>query len=117
MGTHPVSKLARLIAQREGFGIQGDIPTRNHNPGDLEHAPGETHDGPSPVGWFATDDEGWAALERQLQLFADRQMTLRAAIYTFAPPAQNDSEGYLNFICTGLGCTPDTPVSKALEIQ
>lgn len=111
-----MSKLARLIALQEGFAKPGAIPTVNHNPGDLEHAPGETHDGLSPVGAFVDDPAGWAALERQLQLYADRKMTLRAAIYAFAPPTENDSEEYLSFVCEGLGCAPDTLVSEALKI-
>lgn len=111
-----MSKLAHLIAQEEGFGVPGAIPTTHANPGDLMHAPGETHEGASPVGSFASDAEGWAALERQLQLYADRQMTLRAAIYAYAPPASNDTERYLTFVCDGLGCVPDTPMAQALEI-
>jgi hypothetical protein len=113
-----VSKLARLMAQEEGFGIAGAVPTIRNNPGDLTHAPGEVHapNDPNGVGSFQTAEEGWDALERQLQIFADHHMTLRAAIYTYAPPSQNDSERYLNFICEGLGCTPDTPVAEALKL-
>lgn len=112
-----MSKLAQLIAKQEGFGIPGALPTRNCNPGDLEHAPGEVHTGSSPIGSFATAQEGWDALERQLQLFADHSMTLRAAIYAFAPPSENDSARYLDFICEGLGnVSPEMPVSEALKI-
>jgi len=38
---------------------------------------------PSPIRLPA-----WARLEAQLQLFADRGMTLRQAIYTYAPPTE-----------------------------
>ena len=44
-------------------------------------------------------------------------MTLRAAIYAFAPPEENNSEQYLNFVCQGLGMSPDDLVSEALKIQ
>lgn len=111
-----MSKLARLIAQEEGFGIPGSVPTTHHNPGDLEHSPHSEHVAGDPIGRIDTDADGWADLERQLQLFADHSMTLRAAIYTYAPPAENDSERYLNFVCAGLGCSPDTPVAEALKI-
>lgn len=112
------TKLAQLIARQEGFGVSGAIPTVRHNPGDLTHAPHASHEGiePDAVGIEPDDAEGWADLERQLQLYADRQMTLRAAIYAYAPPAENDTESYLDFICRGLGCAPDTPVSDALRI-
>ena len=113
-----MSKLAELISKMEGFGIPGAIPTVRHNPGDLRHAPNASHEGEgsNDIGIEPDDATGWADLERQLQLFANRQMTLRAAIYAFAPPNENNTEDYLNFLCQDLGCTPDTPVAQVLEI-
>ena len=111
-----VSKLAELIAKREGYGIPGTVPTRNLNPGDIEHAPGEAHTTSSPIGSFDTVQEGWTALERQLQLYAVRGLTLEQAIYEFAPPVENNTAAYLAYVCSGLGCSPDTPVSEALAI-
>ena len=110
--------LAQLIAKREGFGITGDLPTRQNNPGDLRHAPGEAHpaDAPNSVGSFDTPAEGWAALERQLELYAQRGMTVGQAIACYAPPTENDSAEYLQFICDGLGCTPETTMTTALAI-
>lgn len=111
--------LARLIGREEGFGIPGTVPTRMNNPGDLRHAPNAEHPGdPDAIGLEPTADDGWADLERQLRLYADRRMTLRAMVYAFAPPEENDSEAYLNFICgpEGLNCTPDTLVADALKI-
>jgi len=113
-----VTLLARLIAKEEGFGIPGAVPTRDNNPGDLRHSPHASHDGEgsNDIGEIDTAEDGWADLERQLQLYADRNMTLRAAIYDFAPPTENDSEQYLDFVCRGLSMTPDTPVAEALKI-
>lgn len=113
-----MSKLAELIAKEEGFGLPGTIPTRGHNPGDLRHAPGESHPEGSPnsVGSFVDDTAGWAALERQLQLYAGRNLTLRECIAIYAPPVENDSERYLKFVCEGLECSPDILVSEALKI-
>ena len=62
------SKLAELIAEREGFYVKGSLPQRNNNPGDLEAAPGMLYRPGSKVGYFETPEEGWAALERQLGL-------------------------------------------------
>jgi hypothetical protein len=114
----PPSKLAALIAQQEGFGIAGALPTRNMNPGDLRHAPLEEHpaNAPDSIGSFADVQEGWDALQRQLQLYADRGLTLQQAIYEFAPPSENASASYLQFVCNGLGCSPDTLVSQALGV-
>jgi hypothetical protein len=113
-----MSKLAELISQMEGFNVPGSLPNRQDNPGDLRHAPGETHpaDAPNSVGSFDSPDAGWAALERQLALYAERGLTLQQAIYDFAPPTENDSGHYLDFVCTGLGCTSDTLVSDALRL-
>lgn len=114
-----MSKLAHLIAQEEGYGIPGALPTRDNNPGDLRHSPHSFHTGndPNAIGQIPTIEEGWADLERQLQLYADRGMTLEQAIYEFAPPSENDSARYLNFVCGGLGCTADISVAEALKIS
>ena len=114
-----MSKLARLIASEEGFGIPGSQPTRKLNPGDLRHAPHTSHDGEgsNDIGIEPSVDDGWLDLERQLQLFAQRGMSLRDAIYAFAPPSENNSEKYLEFIAQGLGVSPDTSVTEALKIQ
>lgn len=113
-----MSKLAQLIAKEEGYGIPGAVPTRDNNPGDLRHSPHSSHEGEGPddIGIIDSDADGWADLERQLQLYAERGLSLRDAIYEFAPPSENDSERYLNFICSGLGCQPDITVREALQI-
>ncbi len=106
-----MSLLAELIAKQEGFGIPGTIPTTHQNPGDLTAAPGETHTPGEPVGSFATVQQGWAMLERQLQLYADRGLTLQEMVNIYAPPPENDTAAYLKFLCQGLNCSPDTLVS------
>lgn len=112
-----MTKLAQLIAQREGFGIPGDIPTVRHNPGDLKRSPHSTHpaDDPNGIGYIDTDADGWADLERQLRLYAARGLTIQQAIETYAPPTENDTEAYLSFICEGLGLGPDVTVAEALQ--
>jgi hypothetical protein len=113
------SKLADAIAHQEGFYVTGSLPQRQNNPGDLRHAPDENHDfdHPNGIGWFTTPAQGWAALERQLRLYAGRNMTLEAAIYEFAPPDDNnDTPRYLNSICDALGCSADLSVTDALTL-
>lgn len=119
----PDTQLAILISRREGFGIPGDLPTRNNNPGDLRHAPGEDHpaDAPNSVGSFEDPLKGWLALEGQLKLYAQRNLTLAQAINEYAPEADgNDTTEYLQFICAGLGITVETaqtlPMTSALQI-
>ena len=110
-----VSRLSQLVAQREGFGLRGAHPTRDHNPGDLEHAPHiESWDG--KIGVEPNDDAGWADLERQWRLYAQRGLTLRQAVAIFAPPNENATSEYLDFLCHGLQCDPDAFVADLLEI-
>lgn len=111
-----MTKLAQLISRMEGFGIPGAIPTLRHNPGDLEHAPDESHPDDNPVGEFVDDETGWAMLERQLQLDASRGWTLEQLVNTYAPPPQNNPTQYLNFLCAGLGLPGTATVAQALEI-
>lgn len=112
-----MTKLAEAIAKMEGFGLPDALPTRSDNPGDLRHGPGEMHPGdPNAVGDFLTVQDGWDALERQLRIYAERGMTVRQAIYAFAPAVENNSERYLKFVCDSLGCTPGTFVSEALTL-
>lgn len=111
-----MSKLAHLIAQEEGFNVPGSLPNRNNNPGDLRHSPHSFHTAGNPdgIGQIDTVADGWADLERQLHLYANRGLTLEQAIYEFAPPTENDSAAYLAFVCQGLGCDASTPVIQAL---
>ncbi len=113
-----MSKLARLIAHNEGFGVAGSVPTRDHNPGDLRHSPHSSHsgEGPNDIGIIDTEADGWADLERQLGLYAERGLTLRELAYTYAPPGDgNPTEAYLNALCRGLGLPDTTLVSDALK--
>ena len=113
-----VSKLAQLIAKKEGFGIPGAIPTRRNNPGDLRHSPHSSHEGigPNDIGIIDTVEHGWEDLERQLQLYAQRGYTLRKCIEAWAPPSENDTESYVQFVCKGLGVPDTTLVKDALKL-
>lgn len=109
------TRLAQLIAREEGFGIPGTHPTRDCNPGDLEHAPHiESWDG--AIGIEPNDDAGWDDLERQLQLYADRGMTLRQMVAIYAPPNENDTQIYLEMITSNLAMEPGDLVADALKI-
>jgi hypothetical protein len=119
LANEAMTLLARLIAKQEGFGIPGAIPTTHNSPGDLRHAPHASHEGEgsNDIGIEPTVADGWADLERQLKLYAERGLTLRQAIYEFAPPEENNSEQYLADICRGLGLLDSTPVAQALTLQ
>jgi hypothetical protein len=113
-----MSKLAQAIAKEEGIDVPGSVPNRDNNPGDLRHSPHSFHtpSDPNGIGQIPTRAQGWEDLERQLTLFAQRGLTLQQAIYEFAPPNENNSAGYLAFVCNELGVPSSTLVSQALTI-
>ena len=110
-----MTKLAYLVSRMEGFGIPGSRPARDHNPGDLRAAPHATAKDAAGIALEPNDADGWADLERQLRLDASRGMTLETFVYSYAPPAENDSQRYLNFLAQGLGLHPATPLSQCLQ--
>jgi hypothetical protein len=130
-------KIARLIAIEEGFFVPGTVPNRNHNPGDLRHSPHSFHsvDAPDAIGQIDSDADGWDDMLLELRFYASLEpgdkrnrpppgLTVAQAVFEYAPPNENNSAGYLNFILSGnpragisgLGCSSDTLLSEALQI-
>lgn len=120
-----MTKLAQLIAKEEGFFKSGSLPQRRKNPGDLKHSPHSQHPGgaghENDVGTIDTVSHGWEDLERQLQIDAGRGLTLRQAIYSWAPASDgNNPTRYLADVVAGFhspAVTPDTPLKQVLLIQ
>jgi len=118
-----MTRLAQLIAKEEGFFKTGTIPQIRRNPGDLRHSNHSQHPGgaghENDIGTIDTDEHGWEDLERQLRLYADRGLTLREAIHTFAPAADgNNPEKYLADIIAGFRgyVTPEMRLKVVLTI-
>jgi hypothetical protein len=113
-----VTLLARLVAQEEGFNVPGSVPARRHNPGDLRHSNHSSHEGEgsNDIGIIDNDADGWADLERQLQMDAERGMTLTEFVDTYAPASENDTHQYLDYLCNGLNLPATATVTQALEI-
>jgi hypothetical protein len=111
-----MSKLARVMAQEEGFYVVGSVPSRDHNPLDLRHSNHSSHagEGPNDIGVIDNDVDGWADAERQLQLYASRGLTLQQMVETLAPPSENNTQQYLDFVCQGMGLPPTATVTEAL---
>lgn len=112
-----MSKLAVAIAHEEGFYIPGSVPNRDHNPGDLRHSPHSFHtaDKPDAIGVIDNDSDGWNDLNRQLQIYAERGMTIQAMVYEYAPESENDSAAYLAYVCAYCNCSPQDLVSTVLS--
>jgi hypothetical protein len=111
--------LAEAIAHEEGFFVAGSLPQRNNNPGDLRHSPHSFHSGgqPNAIGKIDTPEHGWEDLNRQLAIDGQRGWTVGELIYEYAPPSENNSAAYLNYVCKFVGCSPSDLVSKVLLIK
>lgn len=109
----------KLCATEEGFWKSGTVPNRDNNPMDLRHSPHSQHPGdPNAIGVIDTVTDGFADAERQAQLWADHGLTLKDAIYMLAPPNENNTEAYLDFVVNGFSglVNADTPMNRVLEI-
>lgn len=117
-----MEKLAEAIARMEGFYLNGTVPNRLNNPGDLVFV-GQHGAKPHPITGkdgkvrtyceFATTEDGWAALHRQIQLDAGRGLTLLQFIHKYAPASDaNDPKGYAAFVARFVGAPLDTPLSQ-----
>jgi hypothetical protein len=114
-----LGKLASAIATAEGYFVQGSVPQRNNNPGDLRAAPWLTS--PKIIGnffVFATPAQGISGLYHQIALDVSRGLTLRQLIGKWAPPTDgNDTQNYLQETARRVGITDlDQPLQELLEI-
>ena len=59
---------------------------------------------------FVAPEWGYRAALRTLQNYErlHNLKTIRQWIYRWAPPSENNSEGYVNFVCDRAGITPET---------
>lgn len=80
---------------------------RNNNPGNLEFAgqAGATREaGSGRFARFGTPQAGLDALARQIELYGGRGYnSVRAIISKFAPPGENDTEGYIRSVASRIG--------------
>lgn len=111
-----IEKLANAIARMEGYTAKKGRGWTNKNPGNLRDVklpggrwwiwPALPHDDKGfPM--FRTDEDGWAALRRDLGLKIDKGMTLEQLINAWAPPVENRTDVYLENVAawTGLPTT------------
>ncbi len=55
-------------------------------------------------------EAGWRAGHRQLRLYAKRGLTIKEGIHKHAPPTENPTQKYLDFVCKEMRCNEETPV-------
>ena len=85
---------------------------RNRNPGNLRPSTPPWNGTVGENGGFAvfdTIESGIRALCKQLMAYQDRYgvRTVRQAISRWAPGNENDTAGYIAFVCSVLECKPD----------
>lgn len=68
-----------------------------------------THQSPGYC-MFPTSPAGWRAAHRQIHTDQERGMTLEEFIAKFAPPDENDTSAYLEFVCKAFGVQPTIPL-------
>lgn len=107
----PGSTIQELLAKYEGWGISNSLTHRLHNPGALSYAgqKGATR-GPGGYARFAKDEDGWRALDVDLQAKVKKHhvQTLRELLRFW------DSKRYLRPISRELGIPPDAKLDWIL---
>ncbi len=117
----PIQSLAEAIAKAEGFFVNGSLPNRANNPGDLKVGDkGQgTIDGKTI---FSTIEEGWQHLYYQVSIILNGTSSIYTPDMTIQEVANryvngNDqttpaSEGWARNVANSLGVTVDTPVGQ-----
>ena len=85
----------------------------NNNPGNLKYVgQAGAHAGEKGFAKFATPEDGFKALTKQVQLDQSRGLTLEKFIHKYAPPLENDTKQYIAQAEAALGVNSNTPISK-----
>jgi len=107
-----VKKIAEAIAAAEGYYVSGSLPQRLNNPGSLKGSDGK-------LVAFASAQDGWNALYRQVQLILlgaskwytpDMSIEEIARVYT----GGDKPDVWASIVAAKLGVTPDTPISQVV---
>ena len=115
--TPSVQKIAQAIAFAEGFYVSGSRPARNHNPGDMTRdliGKSVGTDGSFVV--YANDDDGWADLYAQINLWLSGGSAHATADSTISQISQfytaNDQTTWATNVANHLGVSLDTSIGE-----
>lgn len=98
----------------------GPIGFRNNNPGNLRDS-GTTWEGKTGAngGFVVFDDVGWGIRAFATNFYTSITRygtdTLRKYINRYAPPNENDTEGYIQYVSNKTGIQPDEKLPTDLE--
>ncbi len=112
-----LEQLKQALATFEGYFKVGSVAQRNNNPGNLRYA-GQAGAIPDANNYavFQTPEAGWAALQRQLMLYASRDMTISGMMQIYAPPSDNNpTKEYTAYIASQLGVPDTTKVADLVD--
>jgi len=118
MGAQSVYKLADAIAFAEGFYASGsNRPKRNNNPGNLSLDLGFPSVGMDGIlVKFASLDDGWAALHKQISMMLNGTSQIYNADMTIADVASRytatEQESWANNVAARLGVPVTTRISE-----
>lgn len=114
-----VKAIAQAIAKAEGFGVPGALPTRAHNPGDLEL--GDLGNGTiNGKTVFGSDTEGWNALYKQVQLIVSGGSSYYSTSDSWRSLATTYTGGdsanqWSMVVAAQLGVNPDSSIQEYLD--
>jgi hypothetical protein len=113
----PIIQFAQAIARQEGFYVRDSIPARAHNPGDLK-IPGKATLPGTSITQFASDDEGWQALYKQLWSIVTGKSNNYNLSMTIEEMARvwtaTEQSAWAGNVATFSGATPGTPLWQVL---
>lgn len=94
----------------------------NNNPGNIRYSISHPEYTPNAIGVgaggfakYASYDDGVADLDRQIQIDANRGLSLDQFVSKYAPPVENKTSIYLSNLSNWLGVTPNTKLSNIIS--
>lgn len=114
-----VVQFAEAVANAEGFGLAGTIPTLANNPGDLV-IPNWTGQklGAEGISVFASSDEGWNRLKHQIQIIIDGTSHVYSLDDTISSMAskwtKTQQAAWASNVATYLSVSPGTTLREVL---
>lgn len=109
--------LAESIAQFEGYNKSGSRANRNNNPGNIEFGTFAkehgAYKGDPRFAIFPSADSGWKALQTLISSKYSN-LTLYNMMAKYAPPSENDTKKYADFLAKKVNATVNTLVSSII---
>lgn len=89
------------------------LASRNNNPGNLRFANQEgAIPGDKGFAKFETPEDGYVALQNQIELDKGRGHTVESFINKYAPPVENNTSAYTKSVAEKAGVSPKTPLKE-----